>query len=64
VNNNASSHLQYSQAYIGFDRVNHSRLIFNATKKSPGKIGIYVDPCFFLGPAVAPHFLNSRIATV
>jgi len=47
-----------------FDRVNHSKLIF-ITTESPCRIDIYVGPpTFFLGPAVAPHFLNSRIATV
>jgi len=38
---------QYSQAYLGFDRINHHHTGWT----------FVLPPCSFFGPAVASHFL-------
>jgi len=43
--------------------VSSQQINLQNNEKSRCKIDIYVAPYFFHGPAVAPHFLNSRIAT-
>ena len=51
MNNNDSS-----QAYVGFDRVNHSNLTFKTIKNHHARYTFMLSPCFFLDPAVPPTF--------
>jgi len=52
-----------SQAYVGFDRVNHSKSIFITTENHHARETFMLGPTFFLGPAVPSQFFHSRFAT-
>jgi len=55
---------RYSQAYVGFDRVNHRKSIFITTENHHAGKTFMLAPTFFLGPSVLPsQFFHSRIAT-
>jgi len=55
---------QYSQAYVGFDKVNHSKSMSIATGK-PCRKDISFGPLLFFGPTVAPSLfiLESPLST-
>ena len=54
---------QYSRAYVGFDRVNHSNSIFITTENHHVGEIFTLAPVFFSLAAQCSHFLHSRIAT-
>ena len=51
---------QYSQAYVGFDRVNHSKSIFITAEIHHAGQKFMLAP---LRPSLAPQFFHSKIAT-
>jgi len=48
------------QAYFGFDRVNHSNLIFKTTKNTMQDRYLCLAHTFSLSPQCLSHFFNSR----